>query len=426
MQAQAMRKNSRASSSMIQASDRLSPSYTPEGQLLIWCARTDLSVRIRHLVREAAGRPMDWQLVLSLAWYHSVGPLVYRTLNTACADLVPKESLDMLRHRTQAGTLLNRALAHELVQVCQAFNESGIPVIAFKGVPLAVMAYQDIILRDFDDLDLIVPQARLADAQKVLWSQGFRPLSRSRDEFQTSHFDEPYHVFVKKNSPTPVDLQWVMAHEQFAFRLDRADIWDRCVPMSINGQLVKTLAPEELLIILCVHGSKHAWERLKWVVDVAELLRSQQLNWERVFSTATKWKCRRMLLLGLALANRLMKIPLPPDILNAISADHDVSVLAQCMPKGLLTHQHEGIDEHDGPALYFSLKDSWWERWRYGLVLLHHDHPILRRLPSWFRWQKELTLLAHIVQPLRAFAVLCLPVKSLRRAFVRLFLGPAH
>lgn len=168
---------------------------------------------------------MDWQLVLSLAWYHSVGPLVYRTLNTACADLVPKESLDMLRHRTQAGTLLNRALAHELVQVCQAFNESGIPLIAFKGVPLAVMAYQDPILRDFDDLDLIVPQARLADAQKVLWSQGFRPLSRSRDEFQTCHFDEPYHVFVKKNSPTPVDLQWVMAHEQFAFRLDRADIY---------------------------------------------------------------------------------------------------------------------------------------------------------------------------------------------------------
>lgn len=130
--------------------------------------------------------------------------------------------------------------------------------------------------------------------------------------------------------------------------------------------------------------------------------------------------------MGLALANRLMKIPLPPDILNAISADHDVSVLAQCMPKGLLTHQHEGIDEHDGPALYFSLKDSWWELWRYGLVLLHHDHPILCRLPSWFRWQKELTLLAHIVQPLRAFAFLCLPVKSLRRAFVRLVLGPAH
>ena len=83
-------------------------------------------------------------------------------------------------------------------------------------------------------------------------------------------------MFAKKTSLLRVDLPWVMA-------------------------------PEELLIILCVHGSKHAWERLKWVVDVAELLRSQRLNWKRVFSTATKWKCRRMALLGLAFAMGLWK-----------------------------------------------------------------------------------------------------------------------
>ena len=114
-----------------------------------------------------------------------------------------------------------------------------------------------------------------------------------------------------------------------------------------------------------------------------------------------------------------MKTPLPPDILSVISADHDAPALARCMPKSLLTDQHCGINEQDAVALYFSLKDNWWERWRYGLVLFHHDHPILRRLPSWFRWQKELILLAHIMQPLRAVAVLCLPVKSLRRAVAR-------
>jgi hypothetical protein len=141
--------------------------------------------------------------------------------------------------------------------------------------------------------------------------------------------------------------------------------------MSIDGQRVRGMAPEELLIVLCVHGSKHAWERLKWVADVAELLRAHRLDWQRVFSTATKWKCRRMLLLGLALADRLMKIPLPPDILSAISADHDVPVLARCMPKSVLADQDCAIDEQDAVALYFSLKDNWWERWRYWLVHLH-------------------------------------------------------
>ena len=391
----------------------------PEAQLLIWCARMSVSEAVRLRIREVAPEALNWPLMLNLARYHGVGPLVYRTLSNLCADLVPKESLDALRQVTRAGTVLNRVLAGELVQLCRAFDESGVPVIPFKGATLAVMAYKDLSLRDFDDLDFIVPQHRLADAQRVLWSEGYRPRDRAHDESDAAHADEPYHVFVKRNTLLRVDLQWVMAHELFAFPLDRPEVWEHLVPMSIDGQRVRGMAPEELLIVLCVHGSKHAWERLKWVADVAELLRAHRLDWQRVFSTATKWKCRRMLLLGLALADRLMKIPLPPDILSAISADHDVPVLARCMPKSVLADQDCGIDEQDAVALYFSLKDNWWERWRYGLVLLHHDHPVLRRLPSWFRWQKELTLLAHIVQPLRAFAVLCLPVKRLRRAFAR-------
>ena len=165
------------------------------------------------------------------------------------------------------------------------------------------------------------------------------------------------------------------AHDQFAFHLDRPEIWNHLIPVSIDGQMVRGLVPEDLLIILCVHGYKHAWERLKWVADVAEVLRAQELNWKRVFSTATKWKGRRMVLLGLALANRFMEVPLPINILNMIAADHDVTMLARRMPKSMLTHQQDGIDEHDGPALYFSLKDSWWERRWYGLVLVRHGHP---------------------------------------------------
>lgn len=425
MQPQLSRNMSRSSFSSIQAAGRVNPARFPEAQFLIWCARTTRSDVTRSRIREAAQAGLKWPLLLDLARYHGVGPLLYRTISTVCADLVPKDSLDALRQGTLAGTLLNRVLAGELVQLCRAFDDTGVLAIPFKGATLAAMAYKDLSLRDFDDLDFIVPQHRLADAQRVLWSQGYRPRDRSHDEPDAGHADEPYCVFVKKNSLLRVDLQWVMAHEQFVFRLDRPEVWRHLVPVSIDGQGVRGMAPGELLIILCVHGSKHAWERLKWVADVAELLRSQRLGWKRVFSTAAEWKCHRMLLLGLALANRLMEIPLPQDILNAISADHDVTMLAQRMPKSLLAQQQDGIDEHDGPALYFSLKDSWWDRWRYGLVLLRHGHPVLQRLPSWFRWKSQVTLLVRLVPPLRVFAVLCLPVKSLCRAFVHSS-KPAH
>lgn len=414
MQTQPSRNRSCFSSST-QAIEGVNPARFPEAQFLIGCARTSHPEFTGSRIREAAQHGMNWPLLLDLARYHGVGPLLYRTISTVCPDLVPKDSLDTLRQVTQAGTLLNRVLARELVRLCRAFEESGVPVVPFKGATLAAMAYKDLSLRDFDDLDFIVPQHRVADVKRVLWSLGYSPRDRSPDEHDAAHADEPYHVFVKKSSVLRVDLQWVMAHEQFAFHLDRREIWDHLIPVSIDGHQVRGLAPEDLLIILCVHGSKHAWERLKWVADVAELLRAHQLNWNGVFSTATRWKCRRMVLLGLELANRLMEVPLPIYILNMIAADHDVTVLARRMPKSMLTHQQDGIDEHDGPALYFSLKDSWWERWRYGMVLVRNGHPLITHLPSWFRWKRQMTLLSRIGEFFRASAAIN-AVKTLRRA----------
>lgn len=417
MPAQPSRDRSRSSSST-EAVEVVSPARFPEAQFLIGCARTSHPEFTRSRIREAAQRGMNWPLLLDVARYHGVGPLLYRTISTVCPDLVPKDSLDTLRQVTQAGTLLNRVLARELIRLCRAFEESGVPVVPFKGATLAAMAYKDLSLRDFDDLDFIVPQHRVADVKRVLWSLGYCPRDRSPDEPDAAHADEPYHVFVKKSSVLRVDLQWVMAHEQFAFHLDRPEIWDHLIPVSIDGHQVRGLAPEDLLIILCVHGSKHAWERLKWVADVAELLRAQELNWKRVFSTATKWKCRRMVLFGLELANRLMEVPLPLNILNMISADHDVTMLTQRMPKSLLTHQRDGIDEHDGPALYFALKDNWWERWRYGMVLVRHDHPMLKHPPSWVRWTTQMTLLSRIGECVRASAVIR-AMMTIRRAIGR-------
>jgi len=377
---------------------------------VILCARTKVSESICCQIREAAQRPIDWPLVLDLARYHGVGPLLYRTICAVCSDLVPKESVDALRHVTQAGTLLNRALTQEMIQLCRAFSRSGVPVIPFKGATLASSAYGDPVIRDFDDLDFIVPQHRLADAERLLWSQGYRP----REQSDSPHVGEPYHVFVKKNSLIRVDLQWMMAHEQFAFHLDRKEIWDRRVTVAINDDIVEALAPDELLILLCVHGSKHAWEQLKWTVDVAELLRGHSLDWQRVLTTATTWKCRRMVFLGLALANRIFDTPLPPHIRAMLSRDPDIPRLACRMPKGLLVSSRDGIDESEAVALYFALKDTWADRWLYGLALLRDDHPMLDRWPVWIR-SRPLVWLTWIARALRASPVVRMVVRKCRR-----------
>lgn len=373
----------------------------PESELLVWCARTAVTDALKERIRQRVQEPLEWAVVLDLAGYHGVGPLLYRNLSTLCSGLVPAESLTQLRRSTQAGALLNRVLAQELVVLCEAFAAHGVPVMPIKGATLAVSAYGDLTLRDFSDLDLLVPKRSIAEAQAVLLALGYERKDPSSDPGETDHEEGPFHVFIKKHTLFRVDLQWVMAHQHFSFQLDRPEFWQRRTPVPLANKTVQGLASEDLLIVLCVHGSKHAWEALKWVCDVAELLRSHQhLDWNRIFSNASTWRCRRLVLMGLSLARLLFDAPLPEAVLARLSADSDVQMLSQRMPATLLADRRGGLNEAQAVLLYFSLKDSWMERWQFGLWLCRDQSPMVTIPPSWFRRRTSLLRLARLVRPL--------------------------
>jgi hypothetical protein len=373
----------------------------PEAELVVWCARTVLTDDLTTRIRARAQESLDWSMVLELAEYHGVVPLLYSNLSAVSSDLVPAELLTRLRQKAQAGALLNRALAKELVALCEAFTARGVPVIPIKGATLAVLAYGDLALRDFTDLDLLVPEDSVEEAQAVLSTLGYERRSVVAEESDSHHDDGPYQVFVKRRTLYRVDLQWVMAHQDFAFRLDRPEFWARRVAVAFENQTVPGLAPEDLLIVLCVHGSKHSWEQLKWVCDVAELVRSHpDLDWNQILVHASTWRCRRMLYLGLAVAHLLLDAPLPAAVLERLKADVEVMALAHRMPASLLSGAHEGITEEQAGALYFSVKDSWWERWRLGLLLCRAHSPMAMTPPSWCHGRLPLSCLARIIVPL--------------------------
>lgn len=373
-------------------------SLRPESELLTWCARTVVTGELKERIRQRAQGPIDWAVVLDLAWYHGVGSLLYRNLSVCCSDLVPAESLTQLRQRAHAGALLNRLLAQEVVILCEAFEARGVPVIPIKGATLAASIYGDLTLRDFNDMDLVVPEHSIAEAKTVLLALGYERKDGSSAPGEIVHEDGPYHVFVKKQMLFRVDLQWVMAQQHFMFQLDRPEFWQRRIAVPLGNKMVQGLAPETLLIVLCVHGTKHAWEALKWVCDVAELLRShQRLNWDWIFSIASAWRCRRLVYLGLSLAHRLLDAPLPEVVLVRFSADLDVQILSHRMPSTLLADRHAGVNQAEAVAVYFSLKDSWWERWKFGLVLSRDQSPLVVTPPVWFRWRTSLPRRARVI-----------------------------
>ena len=86
------------------------------------------------------------------------------------------------------------------------------------------------------------------------------------------------------------------------------------VSIDLNGTEVKTLSAADLLFSLCVHGSRHLWERLGWICDIAELLARHTFDWPTLLKRAAQADSDRMFLLGLYLAERLLEAPLPAEV----------------------------------------------------------------------------------------------------------------
>ena len=103
----------------------------------------------------------------------------------------------------------------------------------------------------------------------------------------------------------------------------------RRMTVEIGEQRLRTFSVEDTLVMLCVHGAKHFWERLGWVLDVAKLITAQPVDWALASRIAAKMESTRVLHLGLYLAHDLFAAPLPDKMMEEIARDHAVPGLAE-------------------------------------------------------------------------------------------------
>lgn len=308
-----------------------STALRPEAELLLCCARTRLepatAERIRHLLQ----KEIDWTYLLRTAAGHNLIPLLYWNLNRTGPEAVPPTILAQLRVAFQANATRNLILTGELIKLLELFEAHDLPAIPYKGPVLAASLYDDLALRQFSDLDILVQRPDVLWAKELLLFQGYRPKPQLNQAQEAAFLQSKNHHFslVHRQRGISLELHWEISERHTAFPLERGHFWERLEPILLKGATVRSFPPEDLLLILCVHAAKHCWERLAWICDVAELLHAhQKLDWERVMQQASALGSARMLLLGLFLASDLLAAPVPQNIRLRIQADQVIKSLA--------------------------------------------------------------------------------------------------
>jgi len=350
-----------------------------EVDLLLQCARSCLNTQHVQHIQTLLQETLDWAYVTRMALQHGVMPLLYWNLNKACPDSVPANILQRLRTNFYQTSARNLSLAGELLKVLHHLKEHNIPAIPFKGPTLAISAYGNLSLRQFGDLDIFVHKRDLTRAAEILLSQGYQARNQLHQEHHTDPLEEKYHTFIRKDGLVGVDLQWMIAGNHFSFKLDHKDWQARLAPVSLAGGTVLSFPPEVMLLILCVHGSKHCWTRLQWVCDVAELLRAHpRMDWERVIGLASQVGGQRMLTLGIVLAHDLLGTTLSTEELKRFIQDEVAESLVRQLRSQMFLDGEDAHESGDPSAFYLKLRESWWDKAKYAMYLCVRRKPVAK------------------------------------------------
>jgi hypothetical protein len=312
---------------------------TAEWRALLQCVTP--SADIDHLAG-LLQHSLHWPELLRRAENHRVvPPLAERVKNVHCS-LLPPEARATLRELRRAQAILGLQLTAELFQVLQRFTETGIETLATKGPALSVRCYADPGMRQYGDLDLIVREKDIRRATQAMLELGYEPRV-SLAVIDAKKIPGEY-AFQKPGTPLLVEFHTERTFRYHPRPLHIEKLFQRRAAVTIDGRDVPALSLEDELVLICVHGAKHFWERLMWIADVAALISSRQPpDWIGAMAAAQEVGAERMLHLGLRLASDVLGAELPTQVDAAVRSDHTVTKLAAQIESRLTLTKPRGI-----------------------------------------------------------------------------------
>src|SRR5882672_10361873 len=295
-----------------------------EWSALLECASPSCDrQRLRGLLRSA-----DWARLLILAEEHGVAGHLTASLRGLKEELIPPETRQALVDRQRAQVVFTLRLTTELFRILDRFTSEGIGALVVKGPVLAVQAYGNPAMRAYGDLDLLVRQRDIRRATELLSAAGFSP-AVPLSAIDAGRIPGQY-LFSKPDSKLIVELHNDLTLRYFPRRLPIEELFARQIRVRLDAREAPALSVEDELVLICIHGAKHFWERLMWIADVAALVsRQTDIDWQRVADSARAVGAERMLPTGLRLASDLLRAPLPGKIQAIVQADVIAGRLAE-------------------------------------------------------------------------------------------------
>jgi Uncharacterised nucleotidyltransferase len=296
---------------------------TAATDLLLTTARSVLTAEDTVRVRSTLAAIDDWTALIQAALDHGTSGLLCHHILTAGADLLPREIADAAEAYVAYRRTEHGRAARDLGAVLDAFAAAQVSGLPYKGPVLAALCYAEPALRGCRDLDVLIHERDIAAAMTALHELGYRSLLTGLSERRMrSFYAYNGQDALVADDRMPVEPHWRLNPRTMHADIDTSGLLCRAGTVGLDGRNIPAPSREDMLLICGMHGSKEEWSRLIWIADVAALLRNgDDLNWAEILAHADDAGVRRMLLIGIALAENMLGARLPAEAAHALAED---------------------------------------------------------------------------------------------------------
>ncbi len=275
----------------------------------------------------------------------------------------PPETRETLREWQRRHTMSTLSLTTEMFRLLDHFAGLRIETLVTKGPALSVRCYGEPGMRQYGDLDLIVRDADMQRVTEAMIALGYAP-KVPLSAIQASKFPGEY-AFYRPATDLLVEFHTERTFRYHPRRLPIENLFARRSSVTIDGRAVPALSIEDELVLICIHGAKHFWERLMWIADVAALISKNQVDWDRAMSAAREVGAEKILRLGLRLAMDVAGATLPEQLAAQVRADFSATRLAAQITKRLLAADARGMGIVERAAFRVKMRGGFWDGLAY-------------------------------------------------------------
>jgi hypothetical protein len=354
-----------------------------EDRILFACARQDFQPRHREAIEDLSSqRPIDWERLAATAERHGVLPVVGANLRRCDPAVlrVPGPLTERLEVTAFENALRKELEAAQLAEALARLRAVGLEAMLLKGAALDLLVYAESWVASSRDTDLLVrplPGFRAGPEEREVR----RGLYRSGIEC-----DLEEHHDVNMNGVLPIPF---------------ARIWRDARLVRFRGQDAWVMAPEDLLISLCINSCRKRFLRLKGLFDIAETAHhgcgtAGDLDWNRMARKACDYRCEGIVFAALSMACATVGCELPQGALDALGLGAVRAALLRGLVAGALRtsslHSHrahrarEDTEPESRPGLSLLLPYAsyrWDQAWRsFRFALTHRPGHLPAGLPA--------------------------------------------